>query len=54
MQTGGRYLTSANVDVKVPTEIVFRGRGAEQPRAFIRGRGVVRQRGQGRITITES
>jgi hypothetical protein len=29
----------------VPTTTVFRGRQARQPRAYLRGRGVVEQRG---------
>ena len=53
VQTRGEYLTARAVDVRVRVDTVFRGRGARQPRAFLRGRGVVRKRGA-RITITES
>lgn len=51
VQTAGRYLTATAVDCRVPTETVFRGRDASQPRAYLRGVGVVRQRGA-RIVIT--
>lgn len=51
VQTGGRYLTARRVVCRVPTESVYRGR-RRQPWAFLRGRGVVRQRGAV-IRITE-
>lgn len=53
VQTGGRYLTARRVVCRVPTESIFRGRGARQPRAYLRGRGVVHQRGAV-IRITEA
>jgi hypothetical protein len=45
VQTAGQYLTARSIDCRVPTTTVFRGRGARQPRAYLRGRGVVEQRG---------
>jgi hypothetical protein len=44
VQTGGKYLTAAQIDVRVPLATVFRGRRARQPRAYLRGRGVIRRR----------
>jgi hypothetical protein len=44
---GGRWLVGRRIDVAgVALETVFRGRTARQPRAFLRGRGVVRRRGE--------
>ena len=52
VQCAGEYRTARRVVCRVPTESVFRGAGARQPRAYLRGRGVVRQRGAV-IRITE-
>lgn len=52
VQVAGLYLTARTVKCSVPVTTVFRGRCSRQTRAYLRGRGVVRQRGA-RIVITE-
>lgn len=44
VETGGHYFTARAVDVRVQLGTVFRGARARQPRAYLRGRGVVRRR----------
>ena len=51
VRQGGQRFVTTHVDCRVPVETVFRGL-TRQPYAFLRGRGVVRQRGA-RIRITE-
>lgn len=51
VETGGHYFTARAIDCQVPTTTVFRG-VHRQPRAYLRGTGVVRRRGAS-ITITE-
>lgn len=46
IEQGGRYQIATRVTVKVPLETVFRGPDAKQPKAFLRGRGIVRWRGR--------
>lgn len=45
VQQGGRWHVARHVDVRgVELATVFRGADARQPKAFLRGRGVVRRR----------
>lgn len=50
---GYTWFTGTHVRVMVPLTTVFKGLRARQPIAYLRGRGVVRQRGR-RITVTET
>jgi hypothetical protein len=53
VQTRRQYLTATRVECHVPTHTVFRGRAGRQPRAYLRGIGVVVQHGA-TITIREA
>jgi hypothetical protein len=52
VETGGHYFTARGVTCQVPLTTVFRGLHARQPKAYLRGTGVVRRRGAF-ITIRE-
>jgi hypothetical protein len=54
VQSGRRYHTATHVQVEVPMETVFRGdRVKRQPKAYLRGKGVLRPEGAGfRITAS--
>ena len=43
VRTGGKWLNASSVVVDVPIETVYKGATARQPRAFMRGVGVVRR-----------
>ena len=45
VQLSGRCLHAAKIHVAVPLETIFKGDSAPQPRAFLRGRGIVKQIG---------
>lgn len=45
VQLTGRCLHAKKIHVAVPLETVFKGHLAPQPRAFLRGRGIVKQIG---------
>lgn len=51
ISTSGRYLIATDVQVHVPLETVFRGPGAKQPKAYLKGRGVVRRHKGGVLSI---
>lgn len=53
VQTAGQYLIARDVDVQVPVMTVFRGPESRQPKAFLRGKGVVRKQGA-RIVIART
>ena len=47
-----RCIPARKVEVKVPVETVYKGDEAPQPRAFLRGRGVVKVRRGGLVEIS--
>ena len=51
VQTGGKYLIAKAINVLVPVETVFKGPDAKQPKAYLKGKGVVRKHRDGRISV---
>lgn len=51
ISTQGRYLIATALDIQVPVETVFRGPAARQPKAYLKGKGVVRKHRDGRISV---
>ena len=47
-----KYYTAKEADIRIPLKTVFRGIKARQPKAYLRGKGVVTIAG-GKVTITE-
>jgi hypothetical protein len=45
VETQGRYLTAQAVKVRIPMETVFRGQHSRQPKAYLKGKGIVKRRG---------
>jgi hypothetical protein len=54
IRAGNRWFTAKHVKQQIPMETVFRGRHARQPKAYLRGYGVVTDDGCGTLTIAAS
>ena len=49
----GACIHAKKVDVRVPVETIYKGDSAPQPRAFLRGKGVVTCHLDGTVSITK-
>lgn len=54
VKTGRHWLNAKTVHVWIDMETVFRGRDARQPKAYLKGFGVVRTDGHGTVTIANA
>ncbi len=54
VRSGRKWLTAKRVKVDIDMETVFKGPNARQPKAYLRGVGVVRTDGRGTVTIANA
>lgn len=51
VHTSDRCIQTRNVHVKVPLDAIYKGPEARQPRAFMKGKGVITVGRNGDVTI---